>query len=376
MIPGGSFANLRLNGQEGQAQERFWPSFTSIMMVIVMVFLLSLVILLVRNSELVGQLRATMEAERAAAEVVHTTGEKKEVLARKLTDAENQLSALRLQMMRADEERGQHEAAIESQSSQIKAQQQQLAKLTEERDLLLLQKGQLEQETARLKGSLKESDTTVAELQKSEFDLNRSSKQLEKALAQAEKKREAAQGRLTGLQESQEQMAQELGEVRKQHAAALKGLADLQRNYSKQSEELTTFRDTAHESVRELNLLRDEHEQLKTKYDKLIKPTRSPLGKQVVEVRYRKIEGEKCIDYKDAGQPEFKQVSREELEAHLTALKAQNPNGLYIKVTLPEDSGLTYNEAWSFTSELHKRYDYYFQTGAKPKPEAPKAEGD
>jgi hypothetical protein len=46
-------------------------------------------------------------------------------------------------------------------------------------------------------------------------------------------------------------------------------------------------------------------------------------------------------------------------------LKQEEPDGLYIKVILPKDNGLSYSEAWSFTNELHKKYDYYFQEKAQ-----------
>jgi chromosome segregation ATPase len=376
MSASGQFANLRLNGQEGQSQERFWPSFTTIMMVIAMVFLLALVVMLMRNMELVGQLRTTMEAERLAAELARTTGEEKEVLAIKLNDAESQLAALRLQLMRQEEERGHQDSAITSQTSQIKEQQQLIDKLSEERDLLSLKKGQLEDQFARMKDELKIANAQVARLEKEEVRLARSESQLRKELAKMEQQWESAQSTSTDLQQHQDQMAKELSEARKRSDAVQKELDNLRRSSSRQAEELAGFRGQAHQSGRELNALRNDHEQLQLKYNKLIKPTRSPLGKQVIEVRYSKVKGEYRIEYKDAQQTKFKRVTQEELEGHLMALKAEHPNGLYIKVTLPEKSGLTYSEAWSFTSDLHKRYDYYYQTGVKPVSEVPKPEAD
>ncbi len=71
------FVDLRLNRQEGQTEEGFWPSFTDIMMVVVMIFLMAMVILLIRNMELVDQLRATMDAEREAAALAQATGKEK-----------------------------------------------------------------------------------------------------------------------------------------------------------------------------------------------------------------------------------------------------------------------------------------------------------
>jgi hypothetical protein len=32
-----------------------------------------------------------------------------------------------------------------------------------------------------------------------------------------------------------------------------------------------------------------------------------------------------------------------------------------VKVIIPEDSGLSYNEAWTFTQDILTSYDYYYQ---------------
>ncbi len=51
MNPDEGFVDLRLNRQEGQNQDSFWPSFTDIMTVIVMIFLIAMVILLLRTKD-------------------------------------------------------------------------------------------------------------------------------------------------------------------------------------------------------------------------------------------------------------------------------------------------------------------------------------
>ena len=51
----------------------------------------------------------------------------------------------------------------------------------------------------------------------------------------------------------------------------------------------------------------------------------------------------------------------------LRRLSKEQKNGLYVKVIFPENSGLSYNEAWEFTSHLHRNYDYYFKAEKKEK---------
>ena len=50
------FVDLRLNGQDNQLQEEgFWPSFTDIMTVVVMIFMMAMVIQRYRLSVMPGQ---------------------------------------------------------------------------------------------------------------------------------------------------------------------------------------------------------------------------------------------------------------------------------------------------------------------------------
>ena len=54
-------------------------------------------------------------------------------------------------------------------------------------------------------------------------------------------------------------------------------------------------------------------------------------------------------------------VSLAEVEKRLAQLKQQQGKNLYVKIIIPQDSGLTYNEAWQFMRNLLVKYDYYYQ---------------
>ena len=312
MTPESGFADLRLNRGGTQADEGFWPSFTDIMTVIVMIFLLAMVILLIRNMELVNELRATMEAERTAAELARATGEEKDSLSLRLIATENELSMLRLQLMRLEEQRDEQEIAIASQHHQ-------LAQVTMERD----------------------------DLQNRVLGLTQRSGQLEDKL-------DSARRRIAGL----EQDFVSLSDRYDTTSDELKNLRELQK---RQEQELTSAQVRLREADLELEIARNDFTDLKVKYDKLVRPARSPRGRYVVEVRYRK-EGDRfLIDYKSEEDEESRPVSHSELFDRLDALKRQHASGLYIRIIFPEDSGLSYNEAWSFTSQVHRGYDYYFQ---------------
>ncbi|MEJ2455920.1 MAG: hypothetical protein P8103_17445 [Candidatus Thiodiazotropha sp.] len=325
----GGFIDLRLNQRDGQGEDSFWPSFTDIMTVIVMIFMLAMVILLLRNMELLSQLRATMEAEQQAAELARTTGEENATLEEKLIAREYELSMLRMQMMRMEENAEQQEAAIASQRHQITS-------LNREKDTLNTQISSLNREQEALNSQITR--------------LTRESEQLTSQLTQADRNVE----RLSG----------DLDQARQQQAMTQADLEALRSSFSEQEAALIAALADSEATSQELTELKTDFSDLKIKYDKLVRPARTPKGKTLVEVRYAKVGGNYRIDYKGPGDSAFQRISRKNLDRKLTALKKQD-NNLYIKVILPKDSGLSYSEAWSFTNHLHKNYDYYFQEEAQ-----------
>ncbi|MCU7937186.1 MAG: hypothetical protein KZQ99_20320 [Candidatus Thiodiazotropha sp. (ex Dulcina madagascariensis)] len=324
-----SFIDLRLNQRGSQGEDSFWPSFTDIMTVIVMIFLLAMVILLVRNMELLSQLRATMEAEQQAMELVRTTGEENETLEERLIAREHELTMLRMRLMQMRERSEEQEAAISSQRFQISnlsrerdALDNKVNRLSQERELLNTQVARLARDGTRLQGLISEA--------------NRNIESLTDDLQQANAQQATTQQDLERLRLSFRSKDQELSAALARNQESDQKLIDIQQDYSK----------------------------LKIQYDKLLRPARTARGKTLVEVRYTKSGKTFRIDYKGPGEPAFTAISSNRLEQNLTRLK-QKDNNLYIKVIIPKQSGLSYNEAWSFTNNLHRKYDYYYQKEAR-----------
>ena len=305
------FVDLRLNQHSSGTEEGFWPSFTDIMTVVVMIFMLAMVILLIRNMELVNALRATMQAEREAAELARSTGEEKQHLALKLIATENEVSMLRLQLMRMEEQQDEQEIAIAS-------QQRQLTRVIGERDQLLTHTRELTEQTAQLQDQL-----------------------------------ESSQHALEGLE-------QDISRLRSRYATSTEELSAVRQLQQRQEQELAQAQARLRESDLQLADARSEFSDLKVKYDKLVKPARSARGRYLVEVRYAKEADRSRISVRPQDAPQFRDLGREQLHQELTQLAQQHPEGLYIKIIFPEDSGLSYTEAWKFTSELHSQYDYYY----------------
>ncbi len=518
MNPDQGFVDLRLNRQEGQTEESFWPSFTDIMTVIVMIFLLAMVVLLIRNMELVDQLRATMEAEREAAALAQATGKEKENLTDKLTAARNRLALLQQQITRLEALREQQEVAIASQRSRIAAlggerdrltqnlqdetargrmldeqlqstrsqllewqdrhtrletreaetrsrldvlkqsqettldelagARQELARLLQVNDALETQGNEQQAALAALLEEQKTRDRELAdargELEKTAETLRRRNATLDASRAEGETLRRNLEAASTALQDSRtalgeseverqrlarlhqdtltqltesrrearlrgdamvrnqatleqlqrerqleqaeksrlaEQLTQlvqhnrELGdskaaleqlqrthaELEQRYSGSRKEVEDLRTRLAVQEQALAQSLARLEQANLSLSDLQEDFGDLKLKYDDLVKPARSAEGRYVVEVRVNKEDGKLVIRFRESRDQDFQRMDRAALDARLEALKAEHRRGLYVRVIIPDNSGLSYNEAWSFTSELHGRYDYYFQ---------------
>jgi len=101
---------------------------------------------------------------------------------------------------------------------------------------------------------------------------------------------------------------------------------------------------------------------LKFKYDKLIQPARTAKGKYVAMVRISKVNGQVLTELKTPGQVDFSTVSQTRLNQQLDNLHQRHPHDMYVKIIFPEDSGLSYSEAWNLTESLLRKYDYYYYT--------------
>ena len=328
----GGFVDLRLNRQENQGNESFWPSFTDIMTVIVMIFLISMVVVLLRNMELVKEVRATLEAEREAMELARAAGEEKQSLNSQLREALEQLHAADL---RIDE--------LETRVSRLQEQNAVRARAIADRDL------QLE--------TLLEERNNLAQ-QAAQLQIDKSAAEQQSRLAEEQRKR--ASRDLADLQQAYRELKEELQRKSLQIAA-------LRSKLEFQSQQLAEARQERQDVEEKYLVLAEDYDSLRVKYDELIKPARSAKGRYLVEVRYYKRKGRYHIEWREGDSGEFRSVSRNKLDAILARLKEKHKEGLYIRVILPEDSGLSYSEAWKFTNDLHRRYDYYFQETAPTK---------
>jgi len=306
------FIDLRRTSAADSGADSFWPSFTDIMMVVVMIFMIASVVLMLRNWDLVQALRDTIESERRAEALARSMTETSATLEEQLAQAQHENSELRMRLMRANE------IARNARDELSRSQQQLLELQVDKRQL-------------------------SASLQQAQLDV-----QLQ------EDKRRQSEARYEQLVDVRDTLERRLQQV-------LEQLALVERDSREQATELAELRQVSTLSEQQLTLLQGEYDELRVKYDKLVRPARSAQGKHVVTVRYWKEGKYYQIRIKDAGEEDYRSVSRQQLNEELQKLKDTYGGSLYVKLIIPDDSGLSYNEAWGFTFDILNKYDYYHQ---------------
>jgi DNA repair exonuclease SbcCD ATPase subunit len=316
------FIDLRRNTVADSSEGgSFWPSFTDIMMVVVMIFMIGSTILVMRNWDLVRELRATLEAERKAEELARSATQTSATLEEQLASARRQLAELHRQLAQAEE-------LNQSRTRQINRQEQRLLALQSEKT------------------------------------------QLTDSLEQSRRAARLSEEQLTALREEQARLVESRTALEERLQKLREEYAQLEQSTAEQAAELAAARQQRSLSEQQLVSLQGEYDEIRIKYDKLVKPARSSSGKHVVSVRYWK-EGEYYqLRLKDADDESFRPVTRTQLHEALSALKDKYAGDLYVRVIIPDDSGLSYSEAWNFTFDILEKYDYYHQD----KPERDTAE--
>jgi len=269
-------------------------------------------VLMLRNWELVRELRATIDAEQQAEELARSMTETSATLEEQLAQAQHANSELRIQLLRMTERNN-------TLTGQLSAQEQRVLVLEADNQKLAASVHKYRRDALLNDDQLKQARDELAQLTTAHGTLQQRLQQVLTELAEGE--------------EEQQKQATELAALRLGSSLTEQQLVSLQNEYS----------------------------DLQVKYDKLFRPARSAEGKHVVTVRYWKEGDYYQLRIKDTGEEDYRVVTRKELDKQLTALKEKYGNKLYVKLIIPDDSGLSYNEAWGFTVEMLDKYDYYHQ---------------
>jgi chromosome segregation ATPase len=406
----------------------FWPSFTDIMMVITMIFLMATSLLVVRNWQLVAELRESIVAERLAEQLIESTFLENVTLEERLANAEQSNSILRLRMLKKNEELLIASNTIQQQAASIAELKTSntefgksldlssaaLAKANVEIEKVSIQYQALENQLARLNQEFNQlkilSDNTSALLATAEVNiesLTQTSRVQEQEISILKQEKQRLSHEIAGQKQDRQRQDQEIAKLKQDKERQSKEIANLEldrqrltqegQTYSRQllvlkqdtSTQLSSARDEINllsqsGQTQQLNIasltqeklflnreveaynrqllsLKGKYEVVKSQYEELVKPARSAKGKYIVQVYYIKGKNGKIIRYKQPGDSDFVDLPLAEVEKRLSGLKAQKGNDLYVQIIIPQDSGLTYNEAWDFMRKLLVEYDYYYQ---------------
>lgn len=307
----GSFVDLRSDAQEHESEASMWPSFTDIMTVILMVFMLTMVVVIVKNANLVERIRLSQQLLEQAELRAAAAADSVAALAARNTDLADEIRGYSMQLILLND-------AVDRLQEQVEAKLAVVEDLATENEELL----------ARIR---------VIELQL------------------AEREDQLAAARLT-MQEIREASREATREMRDRIAALMAQLDD-------KEAALVTLADEKADLELDLARSRQDLTELEDKYLRLIRPARSAAGKAVASVRVSRTAGDLRYAFQGPGEDVPSPVTLAELHGRLAAAKEAHGDDLYVKIVIPDDSGLSYNEAWRFTKDILSRYDYYYDDG-------------
>jgi len=376
--PGG---NTHLE-QHGVSEESFWPSFTDIMMVIVMVFLLVTVTVILNNWTLIADLKNSIKAQQIASSLAENTQEKNhtledklialadqvEDLSKKYRDEKTNLLASQQELVKTRRLLLEKEASLSTLETRLSEEQAALNnsqnELSQKQQMLIALQTELKNSNALINKNTSEKEkysNTLANLQNEQSQTKAKLEQLQidysklqtslKDKTLAAKNSQLAFVELEKTQQEKTQLIATLNTKLKQQDNELKS----------KDKELLALKNKKNTDEAQLRSLQGEYDSLDAKYQKLLQPARSSKGKFVVSVLYRKTAGRKVIRLKSSPTGTYQNITETQLHKKLEALKNRYKTKLYLKVVIPENSGLSYSEAWKFTNGLQNQYDYYFQ---------------
>ena len=301
-----TFTNLRVNAGDRQSEITLWPSFTDIMTVVLMIFMLTMVVVIVKNTTLAQALLRSEDQRRQIRSL--------------LQDSETIQAELKNTMTDLEEKSRQKQMMNILLGDEIKLLKQDVEGKTVKLAIF-------ERQTDELKKRIDELQARITEIQAESED------------------------RLSALTESK---AREIEEYNRKVLSLL--------NQLKEKEAvILTLGDEKQTLEMSLARQRQDFSTLEEKYIQLIRPARSPAGKKVVTVIYQRGNGLYRIGFKGLDNERIETLTTAQLHQQLGTLRQKWQDQLYVKVIIPEDSGLTYNEAWVFTKDILSRYDYYYQ---------------
>ena len=305
------FTDLRVNRQAQSSDATLWPSFTDIMTVILMVFMLTMVVVIIKNADLITQIRLS-RAMQAESE-------------QQLQDNVQVLADLRLRNTDLEE-------AVRSTRMEI----------------ILLS-----DEMQRLEDNLEIKAAAIARLGDEKENLEENLRLIRLNLTEKQEELDNAQMMIAGIRDEAERTNRQLSLQ----------IAELLTRLEENETTMLTLTDEKTDLELALARQRKDFTSLEGKYLKLVRPARSSLGKEVVSVQFLKTDGQAQLPDQGYRADQLGRYLPGRALLATGAIEGAAGRGALYQGGDSGHSGLSYNEAWDFTKQVLSEFDYYYTDG-------------
>ena len=181
-MAGDNFVDLRIThaGTGSPGEDSVWPSFTDIMTVIVMIFLMALLVFMIRNATLVKELQSTIVQKDQATDFVIRQQAANLTLQEQLAQVRDRVLSLQTTLDDVTTSRATLAETLKTKEQIVADLNIEITLLSKLRDQLQQKNNALLADVSTTKGTL---DTTQAQLQTRELDLKATQENLAKAEA-------------------------------------------------------------------------------------------------------------------------------------------------------------------------------------------------
>jgi len=195
MSAGNNFVDLRMAnaGIAGDTEDSVWPAFTDIMTVVLMIFLMSLVAFLIRNTQLVDELQTTLIEKDQITQTAFLSAEQNSALQAQLALVRERILSLESSLQTVTGTKDQLQQTLEQREQSVRDLETEIALLTRLRDQLSNSNSDLfkQLDLNRLAMSetvqtLEGTKQTLAETQSTLGETSKSLAETELALAETE----------------------------------------------------------------------------------------------------------------------------------------------------------------------------------------------
>lgn len=404
-MSGDNFVDLRINaGVNGGGEDSVWPSFTDIMTVIVMIFLMVLLAFMIRNTQLIDELELTIDEKDQASRSALLNATENTSLQEQLEQVRARVLSLQNTLEDVSGKRLTLEEKLQAREKAVSNLEVEIALLSKLRDELSGDNAQLlknvevsAQSLADVKTDLEgtkntlnekiallladkadlilskdKQSTALTDSEQAKAELSQKLISLTEQLRLVREKVEAQSNTNTALNEQlEDQNTLMLGlqtsreELEKKVAQMATDLEKLNELYSSRGGEVAELQAQLTGDAKRFKSLQEEFDSLDERYRKLIRPARNVAGKYVVRVEHA-IRGGKSEYLLTEPGGKVEKFSEAILHKRLAVLKSKHGQKLYTKVVIPNDSGLSFDQGWKFTQSILSKYDYYTQDYAEP----------